>query len=517
MIRNAHAWLASVGLWALIAVSLAEGAGAQSPIQRGQGLPSPSASQRKEDAEGSENTIKFRITRRPRQREAAPPAPGAAGSTFALDPGDAEWTLSISDSAEVLIFHHGVQVAKGTHAFWAQGESSAGAHLSVTARTDNLVLISGAVDGLGLKVQGSAQPVSPRELRVDLEIGAAKAFSSISGGGMSWTFNLDSPSFGGKVGEPKLLLDRTGWRWPVAVGQELMVRFDEPLARLFFDHDKQNEVRTHFVGDRIRPGRGRISLTVTLPEGGRISATAAEKYSKPDGSWFRDALRWDASPVDLSFLNADDRPAGRHGFVKADGDRLVFEDGSPARFWGANLAGPVLFGTPRENIPRQARRIAQLGYNIIRIVQHESNWVRPNIFGSNAQDTRHLDRRSLDAIDYWIKCLKDEGVYVWLDMHYLREIKPGDGVSQGWDEIARAKGIIWGFNYINPQLIKLMKEFQHQYLSHVNRYTGLAYKDDPAIVGVLITNENDLTCHFGLSFLADHNNPVHKALFDRDM
>ena len=66
-------------------------------------------------------------------------------------------------------------------------------------------------------------------------------------------------------------------------------------------------------------------------------------------------------------------------------------------------------------------------------------------------------RRSLDAIDYWIKCLKDEGVYVWLDMHYLREIKPGDGVSQGWDEIARAKGIIWGFNDINPQLIKLME------------------------------------------------------------
>ena len=154
MIRNAHAWLASVGLWALIAVSLAEGAGAQSPIQRGQGLPPSSASQRKDDAEGSENTIKFRITRRPRQREAAPPVPGAAGSTFALDPGDAEWTLSISDSAEVLIFHHGVQVAEGTHAFWAQGESSAGAHLSVTTRTDNLVLISGAVDGLGLKGSG---------------------------------------------------------------------------------------------------------------------------------------------------------------------------------------------------------------------------------------------------------------------------------------------------------------------------------------------------------------------------
>ncbi|MBV8311593.1 MAG: hypothetical protein JO344_14520, partial [Planctomycetaceae bacterium] len=168
MIRNAHAWLASVGLWALIAVSLAEGAEAQSPIQRGQSLPPPSASQRKDDAEGSENTIKFRITRRPRQKEAATPAPGAA----------------------------------------------------------------------------------------------------------------------------------------------------------------------------------------------------AEKYSSSDGTWFRDALRWDVSPVDLSFLNAADRPAGRRGFVKADGDRLVFEDGTPARFWGANLSGPALFGTPRENVPRQARRIAQLGYNL---------------------------------------------------------------------------------------------------------------------------------------------------------
>ena len=321
MIRNAHAWLASVGLWALIAVSLAEGAGAQSPIQRGQGLPPSSASQRKDDAEGSENTIKFRSTRRPRQKEAATPVPGAA----------------------------------------------------------------------------------------------------------------------------------------------------------------------------------------------------AEKYSSSDGSWFRDALRWDASPVDLSFLNADDRPAGHHGFVKADGDRLVFEDGTPARFWGANLSGPALFGTPRDNVPRQARRIAQLGYNIVRIEGHEANWVRPNIFGNNARDTRHLDRRSLDAIDYWVKCLKDEGIYVWLDMHYLREVKPGDGITRGWDEIARAKGIIWGFNYVNPQLIELMKEFQHQYLSHVNRYTGLAYKDDPVVVGVLITNENDLTFHFGLAFLANHNNPVHQALFDREM
>ena len=157
--------------------------------------------------------------------------------------------------------------------------------------------------------------------------------------------------------------------------------------------------------------------------------------------------------------------------------------------------------------------MAQLGYNLMRIVQHESNWVKPNIFGTDHRDTRHLDRRSLDLLDYWIKCLKDEGIYVWLDMHYLRELKPDDGVSLGSDEIARAKNTFFGFSYVNPELTNLMKEFQHQYLGHVNRYTGLAYKDDPAVVGVLITNENDLTFHFGLAFLPDKHNPVHQGIF----
>ena len=86
--------------------------------------------------------------------------------------------------------------------------------------------------------------------------------------------------------------------------------------------------------------------------------------------------------------------------------------------------------------------MAQLGYNLVRIVQHESNWVNPNIFGKNYQDTRHLDPVALDLIDYWVKCLKDEGIYVWLDMHYMRELKPGDGVSLGRDEMRGQKPVL---------------------------------------------------------------------------
>ena len=68
---------------------------------------------------------------------------------------------------------------------------------------------------------------------------------------------------------------------------------------------------------------------------------------KPEKEFKTDTTKWipfepsDLSPagtaIDMSFLL--DAPAGKHGKVKADGDRLVFEDGTPAKFWGIELVG----------------------------------------------------------------------------------------------------------------------------------------------------------------------------------
>ena len=40
----------------------------------------------------------------------------------------------------------------------------------------------------------------------------------------------------------------------------------------------------------------------------------------------------DRGPLDVSFLFADEKPAGKHGFLTARGEDFVFEDGTPARF-----------------------------------------------------------------------------------------------------------------------------------------------------------------------------------------
>jgi hypothetical protein len=58
-----------------------------------------------------------------------------------------------------------------------------------------------------------------------------------------------------------------------------------------------------------------------------------------------------------------------------------------------------------------------------------------------------------------------------------------------------------------------MQAFNEEYVGHRNRFNGLAYKDDPAIVTLLLTNENDVTHHFGNALLPDKNVPQHNALY----
>ena len=38
----------------------------------------------------------------------------------------------------------------------------------------------------------------------------------------------------------------------------------------------------------------------------------------------------DRMPIDISWVFANDKPAGKHGFCQVDGDKLRFEDGTPA-------------------------------------------------------------------------------------------------------------------------------------------------------------------------------------------
>jgi len=205
--------------------------------------------------------------------------------------------------------------------------------------------------------------------------------------------------------------------------------------------------------------------------------------------WVPFVLPWDDAPIDISFLNK--KPAGQHGFLTVQGDKFVFEDGTPAKFWGTCFSAGANFPT-HEQSEKIARRLAKFGVNIVRTHHADANWARPNIFefdrDKSKDNTLSFDPKSLDRFDYLIYCLKREGIYIYLDQLVHRKFKPGDGV----DAVEKLENAAKPYINFDPRLIELQKKFSHDLWTHVNPYTGTAYRDDPAIVLMEFANENDL-------------------------
>ncbi len=193
-------------------------------------------------------------------------------------------------------------------------------------------------------------------------------------------------------------------------------------------------------------------------------------------------------PIDISFVFDGEKPAGKHGFLKAKGADFVFEDGTKVRFWGTCLNGAANF-PEHDHAQKLARRLAKLGINFVRLHQMDAEYCIPNIFqysrGPLLKTTRKLDEESLDRLDYLISCLKKEGIYIMMDLLVSRQFKEGDGVEAAGQLSNGGKP----YCMFNPKLIALQKEYIQQLFTHVNPYTGLAYTDEPAIVLTDILNE----------------------------
>lgn len=198
----------------------------------------------------------------------------------------------------------------------------------------------------------------------------------------------------------------------------------------------------------------------------------------------------DDVPVDISFVFENEKPAGKHGFLKVDGRHFRFEDGTIGRFWGTNFNGGANFPT-HEYAEMVAKRLAKIGINLVRFHQLDAEWDTPNIFSftkGKRIDKTELNPDILDRLDYLIYCLKKEGIYCYLDMFTYRKFKTGDGV-----ENAKAlKDAAKPYCNFSRKLIELQKELCRALWTHVNPYTKLAYCDDPVFVMAEIVNESDL-------------------------
>lgn len=194
------------------------------------------------------------------------------------------------------------------------------------------------------------------------------------------------------------------------------------------------------------------------------------------------------------FSHLLDAPAGKHGFVQARDGHLYFEDGTRARFLGFNVAARS--NTPdHETADKLAARFASMGVNIIRlhaadapISDEPGSWAacrEAPLLDYEKGSSRYFHPVGLDRFDYFAAKLKEKGIYLHIDLIVARDFLVEDELDYPGGVASCTKR----YPMYNKRLIELQKEYARELLCHVNPYTGLALKDDPAVVTVQINNE----------------------------
>ena len=204
--------------------------------------------------------------------------------------------------------------------------------------------------------------------------------------------------------------------------------------------------------------------------------------------WFEFYLPWnDSSKTVTDMSNYLDVPAGKYGFLQVTPDgHFKFENKTETeRFVGVVNVAVANFPT-KEQAKILAARMAKFGINLVRIhlMDVEGNY---GLFLNSSQNTLQISQARLDLMDYFIKCLKDKGIYFNFCIHSGRVYKTADGIDSPVKN-DQSKYV----TLFNQKIIDLQKDFAQKTIGHVNPYTNLSYADDPAMATLELTNENSM-------------------------
>ncbi|MDP2247905.1 MAG: hypothetical protein Q8J65_07205, partial [Nitrosomonadales bacterium] len=206
-------------------------------------------------------------------------------------------------------------------------------------------------------MQAGINKVSPKQIVWDISLNAKKNLKDVMGGGIKFEFDLEN--YSSLLGEPEILPGKNGWSWGKGSNRIEML-FEPKPSKIYFERGGKYELRVFFYDGSIQAGKLQHKITLNVGDA-EIKPTVTERFGgEKTTEWKTDILDWQRSPVDLSFLNAADKPAGKRGFIKAKGEQLVFADGTVAKFWGTNISAYTLFNTPKDVAKQQAKRLSAL-------------------------------------------------------------------------------------------------------------------------------------------------------------
>ncbi|MEM4547959.1 MAG: carbohydrate binding domain-containing protein [Thermofilaceae archaeon] len=192
----------------------------------------------------------------------------------------------------------------------------------------------------------------------------------------------------------------------------------------------------------------------------------------------------DSSETVVSLAHRLHKPAGKYGHVYVGPDGHLYVGGERIRFLGVNIVAEHAFPTKRD-AEIFAARLAKFGVNIVRFHHLDAAWLSFNIF--QPPGTRRLNPVALDRLDYLIAKLKEQGIYVNLNLLVSRRLRAADGLPPEIEQVDWKDQQILGF--FMDEVRELQKEYARQLLTHRNPYTNMTYAEDPAVAFVEIVNE----------------------------
>ncbi len=272
---------------------------------------------------------------------------------------------------------------------------------------------------------------------------------------------------------------------------DIGIAFDPPCS-VSFDGD----LRIALARDTFPRGSQTVTLTFAFPEQVDFLASAKDleqltrEIAGPD--WFAFAPSGELGPSELGMERWLDAPAGRHGGVRMDKDRFLFEDETPVKFWGVNLSYGGGCAPEKKDGEFTAARFARYGINGVRL--HKFSYPTDAMGIGDRNDATRMDPEGLDRLDAFAAELKKRGVYFGWSHTFGFHVCPGNrGRLLAYDEIDKnLKRNTYAFIHFAEDVQDLMIEMVVNLLGHRNPYTGLTYAAEPALSFIELQNEDDI-------------------------
>ncbi|MBQ8753797.1 MAG: hypothetical protein IJZ19_02080 [Lentisphaeria bacterium] len=192
------------------------------------------------------------------------------------------------------------------------------------------------------------------------------------------------------------------------------------------------------------------------------------------------------SALDFSFLL--DAPAGKYGPVTVSGENFVFTDAPERkiRFYGVNVCFWPNQVWSHDAIDKLTARIAAAGYNAVRLHANDSVTKIPG------KPSYLIAPAALDSFDYLLASCKKRGIYFTTDLLCRRRFAvdeiPGFNRPVGGTGGDEFKSLL----PLSGEAMESWKKFSKTLLLHKNPYTGMSWKDDPAMLPFCLVNENTI-------------------------